>query len=104
MSFIKSALKAIAITLVVIITLITLVALAIPSEDAVQESVNGLYETVATDFAAQYELTKQHGSPLDRCLAAQQVAAAYLQANSTAQYAEWKSIEGVECSRAGLNF
>lgn len=94
MSFIESAVKAILLTFVAILTLIFLIALAMSSPD----------QNVATDFVAQYELTKQYGSPVDRCLAAKQVAAAYLQANSTAPYAEWKTIEGEECEEAGLKF
>lgn len=104
MSFIKSALKAIGITLVVIFTLIVLLALAIPSEEEVDQAVNETYQDVATDFIQQYELTKQHGTDIDQCLAAQQVAAAYLHSGSTAQYAEWKTIEGKECAAAGLSY
>lgn len=104
MQFIKSAAKAILITFVVILTLLFLIALAIPSPEETNKAVDDLYQNVATDFVAQYELTKQHGSRVDRCLAAKQVAAAYLQAKSTAPYAEWKTIEGEECEEAGLKF
>lgn len=104
MSFIKSALKAIGITLVVIFTLIVLLALAIPSEEEVEQAVNETYQDYATDVIAQYEMTKQHGTAIDQCLAAQQVAAAYLHANSTDAYATWKDISGAACRAAGLSY
>lgn len=104
MSFIKSALKAIGITLVVLFTLAFLAALAMPSPEETQQVVNDLYSDTATDFIEQYEITKMHGTDVDSCLAAQQVASAYLHANSTEQYGQWKEVALVECQAAGLSF
>lgn len=108
MSFIKSALKAIALTFVVIVAFIFVLALLAPTPEEMQQDANDYLDQVRLDVAADaeasFELAKQHGSAIDRCVAAQQVAAAYQAAQSTPQYAKWKNIEGVECQAAGLSF
>ena len=58
--------------------------------------------SVAADAAAQYEIAKRNGTPIDVCVAAGFVSAAYLQANDEANYAAAKKVETSDCAKAGL--
>lgn len=108
MSFIKSALKAIIITLIVLFTLSLLVSLAMPTEEEIRQDANEFMDEVKLDVAedavVSFNLAKEYGTAIDRCVAAQQVAAAYQMAQSTAQYAKWKGLEREECAGAGLGY
>jgi hypothetical protein len=104
MSLIKSFLKAFLITLAVILGLMFLAALAMPTPEELNTTMNEIETSVAEDFEAQYWDVVRHGSEIDRCLAAQMVATGYLQANTTAQYAKWREVQTQDCEAAGVPF
>ena len=57
---------------------------------------------VAADAVRQYEIAKREGNPMQMCVQAGFVSAAYLQAKDEANYQTWKQIEGQDCRRAGV--
>ena len=57
---------------------------------------------VAIDAVTQYDIAKRNGSAMDRCVQAQMVAAAFLQAKDEPNYAAWKKVSGADCAAAGL--
>ncbi len=63
----------------------------------------GIGKSVANDMVAQYNMAKRSGSPVDVCVHAGMAAAAYLQAKNEDRYVEWKNIERLDCSRAGIS-
>lgn len=75
------------------ITLAALVALT---------GCNMIENQVAKDAEAQYEIAARSGSPVDKCVHAGLVAAAYIQAKDDAAYAKWKAKERRDCEAAGV--
>ena len=65
-------------------------------------TMHDIENTVAQEVVTQYNIAKQHGSPIDICLQAGIVSAAFLQAKDEKNYELWKSIETGDCQRAGL--
>lgn len=61
-----------------------------------------IHNQVVLDALEQYRITQKHGSAVDRCVHAQMVGAALLQAKKEQQYAEWKVREREECAAAGV--
>lgn len=57
---------------------------------------------VADDAVKQYNIAAQGGTPMDRCVQAGMVAAAYLQAQDQSDYDNWKATEKADCRAAGL--
>lgn len=57
---------------------------------------------VASDMVKQYNIAKTSGNPIDTCVHAGMVSAAYLQAKDNAGYAKWKGIQSRDCEAAGL--
>jgi hypothetical protein len=57
---------------------------------------------VATDAVAQYEIAKRQGDPMQTCVQAGMVSAAFLQAKNEPQYDVWKATEKADCAKAGL--
>ena len=55
---------------------------------------------MAADAVRQYNIAARNGSPIDICVQAGIVAAAYLQAENEAEYARWKKIEKNNCDYA----
>jgi competence protein ComGC len=102
MSFIKLLAKTAVITLAVIFTIGILIALAIPSEEEVQQSVNNLHLQTARDFEQQYQAVQRNGTRMDRCVRAGFVAEAYLQANDDTNFTKWQEIKAADCRAAGL--
>jgi hypothetical protein len=66
--------------------------------DVMQET----YDSVSSDAVAQYRIAKQQGDPIQVCVQAGLVSAAYLQAKKTVEYNKWKAIEKSACRRAGI--
>ena len=58
---------------------------------------------VASDAVKEYEIAKRAGDPLQICVQAGFVRAAYLQANMEAEFRRWQETERAECKRAGLS-
>lgn len=57
---------------------------------------------VATDSVAQYEIAKCQGDPMQVCVQAGFVSAAWLQAKNEPQYNSWKATEKADCAKAGV--
>ena len=57
---------------------------------------------VATDAVDQYNIAKRQGDPIQICVQAGMVTAAYLQAKDEANYQTWKRAEAQDCERAGV--
>ena len=71
-------------------------------EQHAEAEMHKIEQNVAADQAKQYEIAKRNGSPMDVCVAAGMVSAAYLQANDEAGYAAAKAAEKADCEKAGL--
>lgn len=59
-------------------------------------------QQVADDAVRQYRLAKSNGDPMDACIQAGMVTAAYLQAKDEANYQTWKNTEHDDCAKAGM--
>jgi len=57
---------------------------------------------VADDMVSQYIIAGKSGNPIDVCVHAGMVAAAYLQAKDDMNYTKWKKIESRDCDAAGM--
>ncbi len=57
---------------------------------------------VANDAVAQYEIAKRNNDPVQVCVQAGMVAAAFLQAKDEPNFNKWKAVEKADCGRAGL--
>lgn len=64
--------------------------------------LSDVYEKVVSDQIKQYEIAKRQGDPMQICVQAGLVSAAYLQAKNEYKYQEWKATEATDCQRAGL--
>jgi hypothetical protein len=62
----------------------------------------GVEDKVAADAVAQYGIAKRNGAPLDVCVQAGMVVAAYLQAKDETHYQQWKQTEKEDCAKIGL--
>lgn len=65
-------------------------------------SFTSIEQGVAEDAVKQYNIAKREGDPIQICVSAGLVTAAYLQAKDEKNYAEWKAVERSVCSAAGL--
>lgn len=70
--------------------------------DAAKE-MKRIEQQVADDAVQQYGIVKRNGSPMDTCVQAGMVAAAYVQAKDEANYQRWRATEQVECVAAGVS-
>lgn len=61
-----------------------------------------LEDQVAIDSVNQYNIAKRQGDPIQICVQAGMVTAAYLQAKDEANYQAWKRTEAQDCKRAGV--
>jgi hypothetical protein len=57
---------------------------------------------VAENAAKEYEIAAREGDPMQKCVQAGMVSAAFLQAQDEENYRIWKSREKADCSTAGL--
>jgi hypothetical protein len=60
------------------------------------------YKQVSSDAVEQYNIAARNGSPMDKCVRAQMVSAAYIQAKDETNYKIWKQKEKSNCKAAGL--
>ena len=102
MNFIKSIIKGVVVTIAVFITIAVLIALALPSDEEMQQGMNDIHNQVALDAERQYASVAEHGSAIDRCVRAGLVAEGYLQAHDDASYKTWKAVERKDCAAAGI--
>lgn len=64
-----------------------------------ERSIHG---KVTADAEAQYGIAARQGTPVDRCVHAGLVAAAYLQAKDEGSYTRWKATQAADCKAAGV--
>lgn len=102
MNFIKSVVKGVFVTIVVIMVLLFIIALAMPTEEQIDQGMTDLKTDVAADFERQYQSASLHGTMVDRCVRAGLVAEGYLQAGNEVKYSSWKQVEQADCAAAGL--
>lgn len=58
----------------------------------------------AQEMVEQYEIAKNQGDRMEKCMQAGAVAQAFLQAKNQDNYNKWKIIESTDCRAAGLNY
>jgi|SRR5690554_632695 len=68
----------------------------------VAAQMSGIHSQVAKDAVNQYNIAKQQGNPVQICVQAGLVSAAYLQAEDQPNYNRWKSIQAADCEKAGI--
>lgn len=76
-----------------------------PPPMAARQDLNPLadiYGKVAADAVAKYEMVKRTGTPIERCVQAQMVVAAFLQAKDQANYEAWHKVQHEDCQKAGM--
>lgn len=66
------------------------------------KELDKIQNQVAIDSVSQYQLAKKGGDPIQICVQAGLVSAAYLQAEDETNYLKWKDIEKADCAKAGL--
>ncbi len=57
---------------------------------------------VVADAVDQYNVAKRSGTPIDQCVRARVVTAAYLQAKDEDNYKIWKETEATDCGAVGM--
>jgi hypothetical protein len=71
-------------------------------EKQAAKEMGNIESQVANDAVTEYNITKKSGNPIDICVHAGMVAAAYLQAKNEPQYQQWKQTEKADCKAAGM--
>ncbi len=69
-------------------------------QQVADQQMGDITNKVAQDAVAQYNIAKQQGDPMQICVQAGFVAAAYLQAKDQGSYNNWKATEKGDCARA----
>lgn len=65
-------------------------------------SMDNIYRKVATDAEERYQIARRQGDPIQVCVQAGMVSAAWLQAKDEAQYGAWKTQQKTDCAKAGM--
>ncbi len=76
---------------------------AAPDSPLVSANMQSIHDKVVTDALAQFDIVKESGSAVDKCVQAGMVKAALLQAQDAKGYASWTQLEEQLCKSAGLN-
>ena len=71
-------------------------------EQQAEAGLDEIYATVAEDAVRQYRIAKANGGPMDACVQAGLVVAAFLQAQDEVAYSRWKKTERSDCAAAGV--
>lgn len=61
-----------------------------------------IFDDVARDQVAQYQISKRKGDAIQICVQAGMVVAAYLQAKDESEYRRWVDVRTSDCKRAGV--
>lgn len=67
-----------------------------------QNQMDDINKQVVKDAEEQYRIASESGSPIDKCVHAGLVSAAYIQAKDQDGYRGAKVIENLDCANAGL--
>jgi hypothetical protein len=62
-----------------------------------------MFDKVAADAVEEYAITQRSGTPIDVCVQAGLVSAAYLQAKDEENYSRAKARQNADCARAGVS-
>lgn len=92
-----------AIVLSAISTKRTLENISQEIDNAGSSTMKGIYDQVSDDAVKSYELSVKGGDPIEICVHAGMVVAAYNQAHDEANYLSWKDIERSRCAVAGIS-
>jgi uncharacterized membrane protein len=65
-------------------------------------SMQRITDQVAAGAVKQYNIAAAQGDPMQKCVQAGLVSAAYLQTKNDAEYNSWKAIEAGDCAVAGI--
>lgn len=71
-------------------------------EKQTSSTMDNIYQKVADDAVAQYNIANRQGDKIQICVQAGLVSAAYLQAQNEESYRNWKDIQKIDCKRAGM--
>jgi RNA polymerase subunit RPABC4/transcription elongation factor Spt4 len=71
-------------------------------EHQASKEMEKIEQQVATDVTQQYEIAKRNGNPIEVCVHAGMVSAAFLQAKDEANYKVWQKIQVADCKKAGM--
>lgn len=71
-------------------------------EQETEREMKKIENQIATDAVRQYEIAKRQGDPIQICVQAGMVTAAYLQAKDEPNYQRWKKTEAEDCKKAGI--
>tara|TARA_R110000823_G_scaffold198557_1_gene329730 strand:+ start:22 stop:414 length:393 start_codon:yes stop_codon:yes gene_type:complete len=71
-------------------------------DSQVASEMSKIEAEVAVDAVNQYNIAKRQGDPIQICVQAGLVSAAYLQAKDEANYQTWKRVESKDCEKAGI--
>jgi hypothetical protein len=72
-------------------------------EQQAAKDLQNIENQVAEDSVQEYNIAKNQGDPMQVCVQAGLVSAAYLQANDQKNYNKWKGIEKADCKAAGIS-
>ena len=70
-------------------------------KDAATE-MQHIERSVASDAVQEYQIAKRQGDPMQICVQAGLVSAAYLQAKDETNYRIWKETEHQDCAAVGI--
>lgn len=71
-------------------------------EQQARDELQRINRQVAADAVASYEIAKRAAVPMDMCVHAGMVSAAFLQAHNETSYTAWKKTEAADCASAGV--
>jgi hypothetical protein len=71
-------------------------------EKQTAKDMKAIEAQVAADAVQQYYIAAQQGDPIQVCVQAGFVVAAYLQAKDVGNYEQWKRNEERDCRQAGV--
>jgi hypothetical protein len=71
-------------------------------EEQTAATMGQIEQKVATDAVAQYDIAKRNGDPIQTCVQAGMVSAAFLQAKDETNFNQWKATEKADCAKAGM--
>lgn len=71
-------------------------------DELAKSQMQSIENQVAQDAVKQYEIAARQGDPMQKCVQAGMVSAAYLQAQDESKYNLWKATEKADCAAAGV--
>jgi hypothetical protein len=73
------------------------------SSPSPEQTLKSIKDSTALDLAEQFHMAAKNGAkPMEQCVQAGIVKAAYLQAKDEKQYQVWTALEQISCEEAGV--